>query len=99
MAVLYINEFSVTGGRSNFDIQGALVAPIVSQTVAITAGSVASAAFNTNTNFVRVNTDAVCSVAFGSAPTATAAKMRLAQNQTEYFSVNPGDKVAVITNS
>jgi hypothetical protein len=46
-----------------------------------------------------VHTDAICSISFGSNPTATATKARMAAGQTEYYAVNASDKVAVITNT
>lgn len=94
MAVVYIAEYANIATPFN-EPANAL------QTVAITAGSVASAAFQNNTNLVRVHTDAICSVAFGAAPTATATTTRLAANQTESFRVPMGAafKVAVITNT
>ena len=99
MATLYIAEFVSIGGTGNFPIQSPLAPPVAEQTVSIGATSAQSAVFNANTNFVRLATDSACSVEFGANPTATAAKMRLPANQTEYFAVMPGQKVAVITNS
>lgn len=95
MATLYIAESSE--GASGM----ALVPPIAEQTVAIGGSSTPSSAFNAATRFVRLHTDAICSIAFGTSPTATATKMRMAADQTEYFSVPAGQsyKVAVITNS
>lgn len=99
MAKLYITEFHTLGATP----EGAtfpLVPPAADQTpVAIGVGSTQSAAFNVSTRFVRLHADAICSVAFGSNPTATADNARLAANQTEYFAVSPGHKVAVITNT
>lgn len=104
MAVLYVTEFAKQGR----DLAGYLnqngcpeQPPTAEQTVAIGAGSAASAAFNAGTAIVRIHADAICSVAFGTAPTATATSMRLAAGQTEYFTVAPGSafKVAVITNT
>lgn len=102
MAVLYVGEFKSVGGSSNFNVAGALVPPIAEQTVAIGGASVACTnAFNDNTMFVRIETDAICSIAWGTNPTATTGNMRLAANQIEYFAVPPGQryKVAVITNT
>jgi hypothetical protein len=101
MAVLYVAEFSDMGVTRNAQpIQMAAQTPVAEQTVAIGGASVASSAFNAQTQFVRVHTDAICSIAFGTAPTATATKARMAAGATEYFSVPPGQsyKVAVITN-
>ncbi|MBP9714802.1 MAG: hypothetical protein KBD60_14140, partial [Sterolibacterium sp.] len=67
--------------------------------VVIGGGSLQSAAFNGATRVVRLHTDAICSVAFGANPTATANTKRMAANSTEYFGVEPGHKVAVITNT
>lgn len=104
MATLYVTEFAKQGR----DASGYLnqngspeQPPVAEQTVAIGVGSVASSAFNAGTAIVRLHTDAICSVAFGTAPTASATTMRLAAGQTEYFAVVPGSgfKVAVITNT
>lgn len=75
--------------------------PLAEQTVAIGGGSLSSNAFNTATRFVRLHSDAICSVEFGTSPTATSLTGRMAQNQTEYRAVPAGQsfKVAVITNS
>lgn len=98
MAVLFITEFTnlfQAGGQAGQMAQGS---PVASQTVAIGAGSVQSAAFNAATNFIRVHTDVICSIAIGANPTASAVLTRLAANQTEYFGVAAGQKLAVITN-
>lgn len=99
MAKLYITEFeqmpAVVGGRVAVGR-----APGVEQTpVAIGGASVQSAAFGTRARFVRIHTDAICSIAFGANPTATTNSLRMAANQTEYFGVTVGDKVAVISNT
>ncbi len=99
MAVLYITEYSILGVITGKSTAIAKAPPVAEQTVAIGGSSVASSAFNAATKFVRLHTDAICSVSFGSAPTATATTMRMAANQTEYFAVSPSAKVAVITNS
>jgi hypothetical protein len=59
------------------------------------------AAFNAKTRFVRLHTDAVCSIKFGTNPTASATTARMAANSTEYSSVPPNQayKVAAITNT
>lgn len=96
MATLYITEFR------DISNPNAPIAPgeaIASQTVAIGGSSTQSSAFNAQTRYVRLHTDAICSIAFGSDPTATATTARMAADATEYFTVNPGSKVAVITNT
>jgi len=96
MAVLYISEYP----QNAVDVPTLVSEPAtVTQTVAIAAGSAQSAAFRTDTRMVRLHTDAICSILFGTNPTASATTPRLAANQTEYFKVTPGFKVAVITNT
>lgn len=97
-ATVYIEEFQ---RNSNVTYQAALAVPgVAKQTVAITGSSVQSAAFNAATMIIRVHADAICSIEIGGAsPTATTTSMRFIAGQTEYFLVNPGDKLAVITNT
>ena len=107
MATLYITEFqaiaspAIGASQAGSNIQAMAQPPLAEQTVSIAAGSAQSSAFNVNTCIVRLHTDAICSVEFGTNPTSTAAKARMAANQTEYFGVPQGQsyKVAVITNS
>jgi len=96
MATLYISEYP---GYELNNLPVAIEPPLVEQTVAISGGSAQSAAFNTSTRLVRIHTDSICSILFGSNPTATATNKRLAANATEYFVVSPGYKVAVISNT
>lgn len=100
MATLYISEYAVEG-INNTGAQLPLVyePPIATQTVTIGAGSVQSSAFNAATTFVRLQSDAVCSIAFGANPTASAASPRTPANVVEYRGVTPGLKLAVITNT
>jgi len=102
MATVYITEFSAQAqDLRGFHIQAPAQPPVAEQTVAIGAGSVQSAALNDKTTIIRVHADAVCSIAVGVNPTATAVKARMAAGQTEYFAVprQSGFKVAVITNT
>lgn len=102
MAVLFITEFVRCGrGGDGLAVQAADLPVVAEQTVAIGGSTTSSSAFNSRTKIVRLQADAVCSVSFGTAPTATATTMRMAAGQTEYFSVPLGAsyKVAVITNT
>jgi hypothetical protein len=99
MAVLFISEYA----EQARDLRGYLVAAgqeptLAEQQVAIGGSSTQSAALNAKTAFVRVHTDAVCYVAFGTNPTASSSQKRLAANSTEFFGVPAGKafKVAVI---
>lgn len=101
MATVYIREYARIGRDLNsIDVQSGVEPGLVNQTVAIGGSSVQSAAFNAQTRFVRIHTDAICSILFGTNPTAVAGSGRMAANSTEFFAVDPGSnlKVAVITN-
>lgn len=101
MALVYITEYSIMARDEKGIAVPVPVEPaLVDQTpVAISGSSVQSAAFNADTKFVRIHTDAVCSIKFGSNPTASANSQRLGANDTQYYGVQPGHKVAVITNT
>lgn len=99
MATVYISEFCDMLGLGKGLGSLAKQPSIAEQTVAIGGGSVQSAAFNNGTTFIRVHTDAICSILIGENPTAVATKCRMAAGQTEYFAVRAGHKIAVITNS
>lgn len=101
MAVAYITEFaglmpSPVGGQGQVPMQP----PVAEQTVAIGAEA-KSAAFNAKTRLIRVHVDAICSVLFGTAPTATTSSARMAANQTEFHGVPPGQsfKISVVSNT
>lgn len=93
MATLYITEY---GSTINDIMQ---TPPLARQTVAISGSHAESAAFNASTRFIRLHTDAICSVDVRGTPTATVTHGRMSANQTEYLAVNGGDKVSVISNS
>lgn len=99
MAVVFIAEFTQPSVYNGNLQPVAYMPPLAEQTVAIGGASVQSSAFNAKTRMIRVHTDAICSIAIGTNPTATAVKARMAAGQTEYFEVTPADKIAVITNT
>mgnify|MGYP000853238126 CR=1 len=104
MAYVYITEFAQMGAAPDTqDVGGvpqvALLPAITTQKVAIGGSSASSSGFNYLTRFVRVHTDAICHVVCGASPTATTSNARMAADQTEYFAVRPGQKIAVITGS
>lgn len=98
MAVLYITEYSTLPFSGGHPLNMVQEPGYTDQTVAI-GSSTQSSAFGGNTRIVRLHTDAICSVLFGTNPTALTTSKRLAANQTEYFSVVPGQKVAVVSNT
>lgn len=101
MAFLYITEYIDVPQQQGGMIPMGSEPGVDQAPLAIAGASAASAAFAAATKFVRLHTDAVCSVKFGTVPVATSANKRLAANATEYFAVAQGQthKVAVITNT
>jgi len=104
MAVLYVTEYAniavLQGGKTT---QVPLEPPLVEQAIAITASSTTTATFNAQTALVRVHTDVICGVKFGTAPvaivsTGTLGSQRMVAGQTEYAAVPLGGayKIAVI---
>ena len=100
MSTLYITEFVNSNAHTKDSPSTGRWPPIAKQTVAIGGGSTASNPFSSNTNMVRVEVDATCSILidFGS-PVATTVDARMCANQTEYFTVFPNQVLAVIANS
>jgi hypothetical protein len=98
MATLYVTEFSgmVPDGLGAIP-QAAKQPPLAEQTVGINATPASSAVFTSKTRLVRVHTDSACSINFSG--NASVSNARMAANQTEYFSVDPGAKVSVIQNN
>lgn len=96
-ATVYIEEFA---RNTNVQYQSGYMPSLTHQTVVIGGSSTQSAAFSTGTYLIRVEVDATCSIQIGTTnPTATTTSMRFVAGQTEYFLVQPGDKLAVITNT
>ena len=96
---IYITEYAYPRIFQGNIIAAGPEPAITEQQVPIGGSSAQSAAFNANTKFIRVNCTAVCSLLFGANPTAVATAKRLSANQTEYFPVIAGHKVAVIANT
>ena len=92
MAVLYISEYEDAAEIGPDKMPMASEPEKTTQTVAIGGSSTQSAAFGATTVYVRLHADVICSVKFGTNPTATATTKRMAANQTEYFGVQPGTK-------
>lgn len=98
---LYVTEYSDLGQTVRGAAQVAKEPVIAEQVVDYSGGVAASSAFNAATTYVRVHTDSVCSIAFGTAPTATTSNRRLPADTTEYFAVPVGSsyKVSAIANT
>lgn len=100
MAVLYVSEYSSLGYvGAPFAaqlIQAPGGSPIAEQSLGVSAASVASAAFNAATKFIRVVSDTACNLTFGSDPTAVTTTHFLPANAVVFYAVNPPSKIAVI---
>lgn len=102
MAKLYITEYCNAVRQAGNDSIGAVSEPAnVDQTPVTYSTTTQSAAFANNTTIIRLHTDSICSVNFGTNPTATTSNKRMIAGQTEYFMVPAGSglKVAAITNT
>ena len=99
MATLYVTEFNAPNVFMHPNSLG-MQPPVAEQNVTFTT-TTQSAAFNNSTNLVRIHTDGICSIEFGTNPTATTAKARMVAGATEYFIVPQGQsyKVAAVTNT
>lgn len=100
MAKLHIREYREAGAggeHRNVGIPVGREKGAFSQaTIEIGAASLPSEAFASTTRLIRVHVKAACYVEVGASPVATDGSMPMAANQTEYWSVEPGDKLAVL---
>lgn len=96
MSTVSVTQFSAVGSVSN----GSLMCPqapfIATEDISASTTSAQSAAFDSQTRFVRIMSDANVRVRFGSNPTATATDMPIRANSPEFVAVVSGDKIAVI---
>lgn len=99
MTTLYVTEFSNLNLSSNPQ-QIPVQPPVAEQTVTFTT-TTQSSAFNTSTNLVRIQPTGICSISFGTNPTATTSKMRMTAGSEAYFVVPQGQsyKVAAVDNT
>ena len=65
-------------------------------TMAGTAASIASSAFGSQSEYVRIASSADFHIIFGGSPTATASHIFIPADQPEIFKVSPGEKVAAL---
>lgn len=97
MSTLYVTEYTKLAhdGRGLTVIVG--LEPSTTQVQTI-GGASTPVTLRTGSKFVRLHTDAICNIAFGSSTVAADGNsMRLAANQTEFFGISSGaTTVAVI---
>ncbi len=95
MSILYVTEYA--------DAKGTIPKEpaITTQAVSFTGTHGESSALNPSTALVRLQADGICSVIFGTAPTATTSHRRMTAGQTEWFTVSPNTalKVSAVTNT
>lgn len=101
MATLYITEYR----RMARDLEGRLLPAsnlsevTATQAVSIGGASTQSSAFNADTRWIEIHPDATCSIAVGKNPTATTGAQRMKADERIYAAVQPGQFIAVITNT
>jgi hypothetical protein len=72
---------------------------LATQNVAVGSSSTQSTALGAQTRCVRLVSNTDCYIAIGSNPTATTSGLLLLASQPEYFTVRPGELIAVIQSS
>lgn len=82
--------------KDNSGIQSANAPALLSENVTSSGTSAQSSVMPDGTEVVRIATNTTVRIAFGTSPTATAAGVRLLADTCEYFTIRPGQKVAVI---
>jgi hypothetical protein len=99
MATAWISEYPVLSADA--EGQKIAVAPEPATTTqAVTfSTSAQSAAFGSQTRFVRIVASADCHLLFGANPTATASHQFLPQGAEAWRGVDPGGKVAIYDGS
>ena len=86
------------GGADRVDGMQVVPKSIAVQTPLTATGvSQQSAAFSSGTTFICIQTDEIIHEARGASPTATISNYKIRAAAEQFFSVNPGDKVAIIT--
>lgn len=100
MATLYITELSgLSFDPHGNDVMAPAMPPLVEQTLGISGSSQVSNPFSPSTRYVMLNCDSVCSLAWGTNPTAAVTAQRMGANETRFYGVIPGQQVAVIANT
>lgn len=95
MATVWVTEFAHAAASPHTGFLPAMKGPALDEQRFTFTTATPSNAFTGSTRFVRVTADAVCHLAFGDNPTATADSMRLPSGAVEYFGVEPLSKVSV----
>ncbi len=102
MARLFITEFGKMPILANSAPQCPFAPGVAEQLVTFSGSSTASLTFSETTSFVMVNTDTTCSLAWSVTsddPTAVTSSQRVSANETRFYGVRAGGKLAVIQNT
>ncbi len=100
MATLFISEFATCA----IDARGQPVAApdypttVPDQVVDITVASLQSEPFSGHTRFLQFTTDARCSIVIGANPVATTTNGPVNVGDARFVGVQPGHRIAVISN-
>jgi len=100
--ILYVTEYADAYHGGSTDQASFVTEPAnADQAIDFTAGATASSAFKNNTRLVRITSNAICSVLFGTNPTATVNNSRMAAGTERIIGVpmGAGFKVSAITNT
>lgn len=99
MATAYVTEFADYPSQRNL-VMAKWSSRVVEQTpITVSGTSAQSAAFASTTRYIMWSCDGIHSWTIGSNPTATTSKMRMAADLIYHIEVQPGDKIAFITNT
>lgn len=98
MATLYIAEYSMLPQMSGGKAQIAPEPAIATQAVTYST-TAASAAFNAQTRYIAITSPGIFSYTVAAAPVATTSHFRIPADQIIFMAVQPGDKIAAVTNT
>ena len=73
--------------------------PVAENDLTVSGSNAVSNAFNASTRMIRVHTDTTCKIVIGADPNASTAggAWRMKADQTEYFYVQAGHKIACVS--
>jgi hypothetical protein len=93
---LFLTEYrdSAKDTGSNF-IAAGMEPSIAEQAMTLTSSSTQSAVFNAQTSFVMVHAQEAACLAWGTNPTATTAKQRMAAGETRFVGIPPNKSYRV----
>lgn len=98
MAKMTISEYTDPRGAHGLGGVAAEPAP-VEQELTFTGTAAASLAFSANTVLVRISSDSICRILFGSGTPVALATSKRFTGDCEYFAVTPGHKISAITST